>query len=310
LKKKNIEMKITILVPVKDEIGNIRPLLERIDVIQSQLKNIAITVLFVDDGSIDGTLDLIKNIRIEYSYVGYIQFSRNFGHQAALEAGLFEAQGDVVISMDGDLQHPPEEIPRMLKEYENGADVVQMVRANPPISIRGLFSGIFYKIFSSRYLIVQGADFRLYSARVLNVLKHIPERNKMIRALIPYLGFKQVQLKYSQEKRQSGTSSYSYGKLFSMATKYLFEFSMLPLKIVFFAGVLLSSFSFIAGIAHIITKLVHGDKIIPGFTDLIVSVLFLSGCTLLAIGILGKYLVLVLEQLQGRPTYIIKDKDI
>lgn len=302
--------RLVVVVPVFNEAENIGILAECVMASVKPLKSWDAEMLFVDDGSKDDSLEKINELRGKGIAVGCVVLSRNFGHQSALAAGLQVAEGDVVISMDADLQHPPEYIPRMIEEFEKGADVVQMVRTERASGKKGIFSNLFYKVFDmvAHTDIVPGAaDFRLLSRRVINVLKQVPERDKFFRGLIPMLGFRQVQLNYKEGKRTRGMPSYSFDKSWKMGMKALFDFSTVPLTFVFWLGTGMALISFIIGIGHIVNKLLRWEHVSPGFTDIITAVFFLNGCILVAVGILGRYLIRILEQLRRRPTFIIAD---
>lgn len=301
--------KATIVVPVHNEAGNIVPLVREVRNVMSSVPGWGIEILFVDDGSTDGTARDIEGLRASGIPVGCITFSRNFGHQAALEAGLFAAEGDVVITMDGDLQHPPAEIPRMLAACEEGVDVVQMVRDRPAAGSKGLFSRLFYRLFAAMAhteIIPDASDFRLLRRPIVEALKAIPEREKFLRGLIPAMGFRQIALHFRENERHSGCPSYTPGKSLRLASKALFDFSTVPLRFVFWFGLALALTSFVTGAGHVAKKLLSAESITPGFTDIIVSILFLSGCILVALGVLGRYMILILNQVRGRPAYVVK----
>jgi dolichol-phosphate mannosyltransferase len=302
--------RLCIIIPVHNEAENLSALVEELRTAASQLKHWDTEILFVDDGSSDASVQRMKEIRANGTPVGYLRLSRNFGHQAALSAGLAYASGDAVIMMDSDLQHPPAEIPRMVEAHERGADVVQMVRSDPSAVARGLFSTWAYRIFnklSDTRIVPNAADFRLLSRRVVSVLVNIPEREKFLRGLIPSLGFNQTTLKFDQAERLYGTASYSYRMLLRMARKALFDYSTVPLKLVFWLGTAISLVSFTFGIGHIIWKLLHWDLVVPGFTDLITAIFFLSGCVLASLGILGRYTMMILEQVRARPAFVVME---
>lgn len=301
---------VSIVIPARNEAPNIVILLTRIKAVFDVLPEWTLEVLWIDDGSTDHTKQLIQGLQAEYSWLILIALSKNYGHQAALEAGLMHAKGEVIISIDGDCQHPPEMIPQMLQAYIQGAEVVQMIRNNPVKGMKGFFSRAFYKAFSmltNTYIVEGGADFRLMSYRIIEIIKLIPEREKFLRALLPSLGFKQVQLAYKEGDRHAGTPSYTFKRSFKLARKALFDFSTLPLRVVFYAGLALAVLSFIGGCIHIMVKLLDGGSVTPGFTDIIVSILFLSGCILGSVGIIGRYIQLILDQLRGRPNFIIEE---
>jgi polyisoprenyl-phosphate glycosyltransferase len=302
--------RLTVVAPVHNEAENVGLLVERICAAMApEAARWATDILLVDDGSTDATLARVEALRAAGWPVGYLQFSRNYGHQAAIGAGLAHAEGEVVVTMDGDLQHPPEQLPRMLREFEQGADVVQMVRADPTGGSKGLFSRLFYRVFnrlSDTQLVPNASDFRLVSRQVLEVITRIPEREKFLRGLVPSLGFRQVQLEFDEAARLHGTPTYSFGRSLRLAQKALFEYSAAPLKGVFYVGMFLAVTSFLFGTGHVVVKLFHWQDITPGFTDTISAIFFLGGCTLVALGIVGRYQLIILEQLRGRPAWIVQ----
>jgi polyisoprenyl-phosphate glycosyltransferase len=301
---------LTVVAPVHNEAENVAVLVQRIVAACESLEGEwDVRVLLVDDGSTDQTLARVDAMRREGYPVGYVKFSRNYGHQAAICAGMAHAAGDAVITMDGDLQHPPELIPRMVRAFEDGADVVQMVRSDPSGGSKGLLSRGFYAFFNhvaETKIVPNASDFRLLSRDVVDVVVRIPEREKFLRGLVPSLGFKQVQMEFDEAERLHGTPSYSFAKSLRLARKALFDYSAAPLKGVFYLGLLMAMISFVVGAGHVIVKLMYWHDVTPGFTDTITAVFFLSGCILAAIGILGRYQMMILEQLRGRPAWVVQ----
>lgn len=307
--------RLCIVIPCHNEASNVTPLAQRL-VATVPLDRWQLEILFVDDGSTDGTIEAVRNLRGAGLPVSYLSLSRSFGHQAALGAGLEvaveELRADAVITMDADFQHPPEEIPRMIEAHESGADVVQMVRNKTGTGQKGLFSRGFYWFFnhvSSVQIVPNAADFRLLSRPVAEVLLRIPEREKFWRGLVPSIGFKQVIVFFDEGQRVHGKPSYRFWHSARLAHKAMFDFSTVPLKIMFVLGFVLSLLSFAYGAFHVVNRLfLHHGYIGRGFTDVVVSILFLGGCILLAVGILGRYLVMILEQVRGRPSFIVKEQ--
>lgn len=301
---------LCVVVPCHNESDNIPVLVSRVQAQAELLENWDVEILLVDDGSTDDSVNVIRNLRSEGIGVGYVRLSKNSGHQAALCAGLEMAAGDAVISMDSDLQHPPEEIPRMIAEFERGADVVQMVRCDPTGGGKGVLSRVFYKTFnklSDTQIVPNAADFRLLSRRVLDALLRIPEREKFLRGMIPALGFKQIALEFQEANRLHGVPTYTFRSSLKLARKALFDYSTVPLHFVFWAGMVIAAMSFIFGTGHLLWKLVAWEKVEPGFTDTITAIFFLSGCVMASVGILGRYMIMILEQVRGRPPFIIMD---
>ena len=305
-----VKRRLSVIIPVHNEADNLLALVEGLRAAAGQLKRWDMEILFVDDGSSDASVRRMDEIRESGMPVGYIRLSKNFGHQAALCAGLEHAQGDAVITMDCDLQHPPEEIPRMVEAHERCADVVQMVRSDSAGVGKDLCSKWFYRTFnylSDTPIVPNAADFRLISRRVLEVLLRIPEREKFLRGLIPSLGFPQCVLEFNQATRLHGAPKYSFWMSLRLARKAVFDYSTMPLRLVSWLGMTISIFSFVFGTGHFVWKLLHWNLVAPGFTDLITAIFFLSGCTLASLGILGRYLTTILEQVRGRPQFVIVD---
>lgn len=301
---------VTVVAPVHNEELNVPLLAQRIETVAATLTNWHVQLVLVDDGSRDNSVPVVAQLRAQGHEIGLVRLSRNFGHQAALQAGLLYASGDAVISMDSDLQHPPEEIPRMLQAFEDGADVVQMVRARRNVGTKGLFSGAFYRIFqllSGTEIVADASDFRLLSRRFVNALNAIPEREKFLRGMVPMLGFRQVQLQFDEAQRLHGRPSYSFRRSFRLGMKALFDFSTVPLNLIFWLGVILAISSFVAAMISIIVKLLYWHDITPGYTDIIVAILFLSGTILFSVGVLGRYLMMIVEQVRGRPAFIVME---
>jgi polyisoprenyl-phosphate glycosyltransferase len=299
-----------VVVPVHNEADNLEELAKRLQNVAAQLPDCEMDVLFVDDGSTDDSVQKMQEIRAAGIPIGFIRLSKNYGHQAALCAGMENARGDAVITMDADGQHPPEEIPRMISAYKLGNDVVQMARAERASVSKGFFSEWFYRAFnrvSDTRIVPNASDFRLVSRPVLEVFLHIPEREKFIRGLIPALGFRQTVLEFKEEQRRGGMPSYSFLASLRLARKALFDYSTVPLKLVFWLGTTMSIVSFLFGFGHFVWKLLHWDLVVPGFTDLITAIFFLSGCVLASLGILGRYTLMILEQVRARPAFVVME---
>ena len=304
--------RLCVVIPVHNEADNLAALVHRLRAVAGLLVGWDMELLFVDDGSTDSSAQKLREIHASGVPIGYARLSRNFGHQAALCAGMEMAQGDAIITMDSDLQHPPEEIPRMVDAFERGADVVQMVRSDPACAGagKGLFSTWFYRTFnhlSDTRIVPNAADFRLMSRRVVDVFLHIPEREKFIRGLVPSLGFRQVSLDFQQAQRLHGRPTYTFFASLRLARKAVFDYSTVPLQFVFWLGLSMSIISCCFGTAHLVWKLMHPNWVVAGFTDLITAIFFLSGCTLASLGIVGRYLMMILEQVRGRPPFVVMD---
>ena len=304
-------MKISIVIPCYNEEGNIFILEERIAKV---LQNISYEILFVDDGSTDKTLFNIKKLKKQKNNINYISFTRNFGHQYALKAGIDHSYGDCTVSMDADLQHPPELIPELIKKWQEGYDIVytQRIENKKNSFFKKHTSKFFYKIInylSDTKIEERTADFRLTSKKATEVIRGINETNIFFRGLVPWTGFKQHKIQYRVEERYSGKSKYSVTKMFSFAVSGITSFSVVPLRISVFLGLIISILAFIYGIFALMTYF-FTDKTITGWTSVLASTMFISGIQLLMLGIIGEYLGKLFIGSKNRPLYIINEKSI
>ncbi len=301
---------ISIIIPAYNESGNIEMITKSL---KEQLQDKEeFEIIFVDDGSTDQTLKEIKSIRKTYKFVKYISFSRNFGHQKALKAGIDHADGDCVISMDADLQHPPEVLHKLLDKWRDGYDIVYTLREDTQdISwIKRATSKWFYQIInaiSDVDIPLGAADFRLIDKKVVNELKQFKENWLFIRGIVSWLGFKQIGIKYRVQPRYSGNSKYSLLKMIAFAIQGVTSFSILPLRISTFLGVLFSFISFLYVLYALYIK-IFTNSFVQGWTSILISVLFLGGIQLICIGMIGEYLGKMFIETKRRPTYIISDK--
>ncbi|MCK5029079.1 MAG: glycosyltransferase family 2 protein [Bacteroidales bacterium] len=304
------DFKVSVIVPCFNEENNINPLFESVS---KYTKGLVTEILFVDDGSSDKTLDNIKILTNQHKNVKFLSFSRNFGHQNALKAGYDSADGDCVISMDADMQHPPELIPEMIRLWQQGYKIVSTKRMHDKSLgfLKRLTSKLFYKIINlvSEIKIESGAaDFRLLDKQVVTELKEINEKFLFFRGLIPWLGFSQIQLEYIAAERFSGKTKYSFSKMLHFASDGITSFSVKPLKISIYLGFIIAFIAFLY-ILYAIYIAVFTNNAIAGWTSTIISVLFIGGIQLIMIGILGNYLGKLFMENKKRPNYIIKEKN-
>ncbi|MAV82970.1 MAG: glycosyltransferase [Pelagibacteraceae bacterium] len=304
--------KINIVIPVHNEQENIKIIFEKIN--DLNIKNYNLEFIFVDDGSNDNSLVIIKELANKFKSIKYISFSRNFGHQIALTSGLENATGDAIIMMDADMQHPVQEIPKMIQKFEMQYDIVQMVKSNQGKRnyLIKLFSYIFYSLFrkfSEINLSNNVSDFRLITNKVNIELKKIKDKERFIRGLVQWVGFKYTELEYQPNERKFGKSKYNFLKLIKLASFGIFSFSTIPLKLSLFVGVCLSILSFVYGFISIFKKLTNPVNIPIGYTDLIVFITFLGGIQLIFLGLIGLYISKIFDQVRDRPLYIISEKN-
>jgi len=304
------QIELSLVIPTFNEEGNVQRLYNEILLVLKQLQISTYEVIFIDDGSSDQSLQCIEALRAQDTNVHYLQFSRNYGHQHALKAGLDHARAAAVISLDADLQHPPALIADMVQLWRQGAEVVY-TRRNDKQNV-GLFKKLSAKAFYwlanrlSEVPIEEGtADFRLLDRKVVDAIKTFKESHLFLRGLIPTLGFKQVALDYEPAVRFSGQSKYSLGKMFHFAINGITSSSAKPLYFSIYLGLFFAFLAFVYG-CYAIYIAVFTDAAITGWTSLIASVLFIGGIQMILIGIVGIYLGKLFVQSKQRPTYIIK----
>ena len=301
---------ISVVVPVFNEAGNLRPLHEAV-IRHVEGLAVAVEMLFVDDGSTDDSMAVLRRLSAEDPRVKVVSLSRNFGHQCALSAGMEFASGDAVIVMDADLQHPPELIPEMVALWREGVQVVYTVREDG--DDLGLWkrwtSATFYRLFNaiSDVPIVPGAaDFRLMDRSVVQCLVAMPERSRFLRGMVTWLGFRQQGLRYRARARLSGRSKYSWRKMLSLALEGATSFSSKPLRVAGFLGLAAA----LAGLPYAVWAIYarcFTDVAVPGWASLLVAVLFLGGVQLMSIGVIGEYIGRIYVEVKGRPVYLARE---
>lgn len=306
--------KIDIVVPCYNESENIRPLYQAIkDVFTKELPAYDFNLLLVNDGSKDTSLLAFQQLAKEDERVKYLSFSRNFGHQLAVKAGLDHAFAPAVISMDADLQHPPALIPTLVRKWEEGAQVVATLRTYPAeISKKKRKSSQqFYKLLNllSDIEIKEGsADFRLLDQSVVEVIRHMRENEPFLRGMVPWVGFKQVYVPYTAQARYSGETKYTLKKMFQLALSGVTSFSVKPLYFAVFLGFFFSLLS-VLYIPYVIYSFLNGSEI-SGWASLIMTIVFFGGLQLIILGIIGVYIGKIFMQTKERPVYIIQEKHL
>jgi len=303
---------IEIIVPCYNESENIRPLYEAIKgVFSEKLPAYSYTLLFVNDGSSDQSLLVLQQLSKEDSRVKYLSFSRNFGHQLAVKAGLDYADAPAVISMDGDMQHPPTLIPTLVHKWEEGVQVVATLRTYPAeISKKKRKSSQqFYKLLNllSDIEIKEGsADFRLLDQSVVEVIRQMKENEPFLRGIVPWVGFNQVYVPYTAQARYSGETKYTLKKMFQLALSGVTSFSVKPLYFAVFLGFFFSLLS-VLYVPYVIYSFLNGSEI-SGWASLIMTIVFFGGLQLIILGIIGVYIGKIFKQTKERPAYIIQEK--
>lgn len=302
---------ISLVIPFLDERANLAPLHAAIQAALEPL-DLQAELLFVDDGSSDGSAEAVAALHASDPRVRLIRLSRNFGHQAALTAGLAHAAGDAVITLDADLQHPPALIPELVRLWrEEGYPVVNTVRRESARQglAKGLSSRLFYRLLSrlSEVEVREGsADFRLLDRAVVDELARLPERHRFLRGLVPWLGFPQAEVPYSAPARREGASKYSLRRMLRLAVDGLTAFSSFPLQLASMAGLAVTGGAFLYFV-YVLVQWARG-AVVPGWASLMAAILFLGGAQLLALGILGQYLSRVYNEVKGRPLYVVRER--
>lgn len=271
------------------------------------------TVYYIDDGSEDSTVASLNALAEKDKRVVVLELSRNFGHQAALTAGLDAAQGDFVISMDADGQHPPEMIPQMIALFEQGYDIVQAQRVEDSgLSFKRITSSAFYKLInaiSGTEMVPGAADFRGMSRQAVDALKSMPEYHRFLRGMVSAMGYKSVILPYHETKRVAGRTKYSLGKMFRLAMDAIFSFSLVPLYIGMSAGVIFLCLAALE-MLYVYSFWLKGDtsSLAPGWSSLMFVILIASGVILIVLGFIGVYIGYIFQQVKQRPVYHLKKR--
>jgi len=303
-------MKYAIIIPVFNEEENVQKLYDRLISVVSQLST-DFELLFINDGSKDKTLDLVKSLSAFDPKVKYINLSRNFGHQIAVSAGLDACDGQRIVIIDADLQDPPELVLEMDQKMNEGFHVVfARRRKRKGESLAKLLTArLFYRLLAriaSVEIPLDTGDFRIMDKKVVDVLKAMPEQNKFLRGQISWIGFKQTFVEYDRSERQGGKTGYTYGKMFRFALDGITSFSDAPLRLASWMGFAVSGIAFIALIYALWGKYVmHNSE--PGWASIIVSVLFLGGIQLISLGFIGEYLSRISSNVKQRPLYIVDE---
>ncbi|HEX2762903.1 MAG TPA: glycosyltransferase family 2 protein [Allosphingosinicella sp.] len=306
------DVALTILVPVKDEEEAIGPFVARVAPILDGIVGRKWEILFVDDGSRDATLAAISLSNRREPRVRALSLSRNFGKEAALSAGLDHASGDAVVPMDVDLQDPPEVLPEMVAKWREGYEVVYGVRldrASDSLPKR-LTADLYYRAhnrLSSDKIPEHAGDFRLLDRAVVEVIRAMPERNRFMKGLFAWAGFKSAAVGYCREERKTGRSKFNYWKLWTLAIDGITSASTAPLRIWSYVGVAVALFGLgYAGFLILRTAIWGVD--VPGYSSLMVTLLFFGGLQLISLGVLGEYVGRILVETKRRPLYVVRSR--
>ncbi len=303
---------LSVVVPVKDEESAIAPFVERVSAVLDGIAlNQSWEILFVDDGSTDATLAAIGAANMRERRVRALSLSRNFGKEAALSAGLDHARGRAVIPMDVDMQDPPEVLPEMVAKWLDGYEMVFGVRRSRGRDsfAKRLTAGLYYRAHnavSADKIPENAGDFRLLDRKVVEVIRKLPERNRFMKGLFAWAGFKQVAVEYDRVERTSGRSKFNYWKLWTLAIDGITSASTVPLRIWSYVGAFVALFAIAYASFLAASTMVFGNPV-PGYASIMVSVLFLGGIQLISLGVLGEYVGRILTETKQRPLYVVRD---
>ena len=309
-------MLISLIVPCYNEEKSLPLLLDALKEVCGKIDGHTFEYIFVDDGSKDGTLGVLKNIASEIEYAHFICFSRNFGKEAAMYAGLCEARGELVAVMDADMQDPPSLLPEMVQILlQNEYDIVATRRVNRKgePKIRSFFARSFYRLINrmSDVEIVDGArDFRLMKRQVVDAILQLSERQRFSKGLFSWVGFRTQWLEFQNVERIAGETKWSFWKLFKYAVEGIVSFTTVPLRMATLTGFIVSGVAFLYMLYYVIFAIIFQTwEVVPGYPSLLAIMLFLGGLILIALGILGEYLARTYMEVKHRPIFIVREKD-
>lgn len=301
---------VSIVVPAYNEGEVLRAFHARVQSVTAQLAQYAWEIVFVNDGSRDNTQHVIESLQAQDDRISSVWLSRNFGKEIAMTAGLEHARGDAVVVIDADLQDPPELIAELLKAWEEGFDTAyaRRTRRDGESWVKKATAKVFYRLMgklSNVEIPPDTGDFRLMSRRCVDALLQLREHHRFMKGLFAWVGFPSKAIDYHRDPRAAGTTKFNYWKLWNFALEGITSFSILPLKVASYVGVLIALTAFLAGVWIIIKTVLWGEAV-AGYPTLMVTILFLGGVQLLFIGILGEYLGRIYNETKGRPLYFVQ----
>lgn len=305
--------KVSVVIPMYYEEAVAEECYNRVTKVLKNIKNYEYEIIFVNDGSKDKTLEILENIARKDSNVKILSFSRNFGHQAAVTAGIKYVTGDAIVIIDADLQDPPELIPEMLKLWEQGNEVIYGKRKTRKgeSKFKLLTAKMFYKTLnalSDVEIPKDTGDFRLVDRKVIDVVNSMPEHNKFLRGLFSWVGFKQTAYEYERKERFAGKTKYPLKKMLKLAGDGIISFSTKPLKLVGGLGIISIILSLAILIYSLISYIFELNNLAPGWTSIMVAVTLFSGVQLLSIWVISEYIARIYDETKNRPQYIIDKK--
>lgn len=301
---------LSIVAPAYNEESGLKMFHERLSNTLDTI-GMASEIIYINDGSSDNTMEVIKDLHQQDKRVIAIDLSRNYGKEIALTAGLDHAKGDAIVVIDTDLQDPPEIIPEFIKHWKDGYDVVYAQRTHRvgESRLKKLTAFLFYRIMQRTGKVqvpVDTGDYRLLSKRALDALNQLREHHRFMKGLFTWIGYPQKAVKYQRDARYSGDTKWNYWALWNFALEGITSFTIAPLKMATYFGLLTAGFAFLYGLVMIVKTTLYGNPV-PGYPSLMVTVLFIGGIQLVAIGIIGEYLGRMFVETKKRPLYFVKD---
>jgi len=305
-------MLLSVIVPCFNEEVVLRATHGRLSNVFTEMPGLDYELIFVNDGSVDQTQQILAQLQLHDPHVRVLRLSRNFGHQIAVTAGLEQASGEAVVVIDADLQDPPEVIPQMVKLWREGNDVVYGIRIEREgeSKFKLWTAKAFYRLInrlSDTKMPLDAGDFRLIDRKVVEVIKTMPERARFLRGMVSWAGFRQVSIPYDRAARHAGASKYPLAKMIHFAMDGIISFSLIPLKLAIWTGFLAIWIAVAGIIVAILDRLLEKD-LTRGWASLFVAVLFMGGVQLVSLGIIGEYLGRIYTEVKRRPLYVVQEK--
>ncbi len=303
--------KYSLIIPIYNEEETIPELYRRVSAVMDSLDD-SVELILINDGSRDQSLNLMRELQERDARVCYISFARNFGHQAAVTAGLNFARGQVIVVLDADLQDPPELIPKMIESWQAGYHVVyaQRTKRKKESWFKRLTAYVFYRLLRQLADVdipADTGDFCLMDRQVVDVLNSMPERNRYIRGLRAWIGFRQTAVKFERDPRFAGEVKYTFKKSLALAINSLVSFSKIPLRISTYLGLFSALIALLMALLVLYWRLQQPDSPVTGLATILIAVFFLGSVQLIGIGILGEYIGRIYEEVKGRPAYTIAE---
>ena len=303
---------ISIVVPCLNEAEVLRDTNRRLVAVLEQLPQ-RFEILYVDDGSTDRTLEILRELQAGDERIRVVRFSRNFGHQMAITAGLEHASGDAVAIIDADLQDPPEVIADFVAKWMDGFDVVYGVRAEREgeTAFKLWTAKLFYRLIgklSDTEIPLDTGDFRLMSRRVVDALLAMPERDRFVRGMVSWLGFSQASVRYRRAARAAGVTKFSLFKMMRFAADGIFSFSILPLRLATWVGFAASGIALLGILITVVERLIGVEGLVKGWASILVAILFIGGVQLICMGIIGEYVGRIYGESKRRPLYVVRER--